>query len=155
MIGTAINNSDGLRNAYLYVRHGMVQVYNKINLFPGMNEPQVYQPGLEPGLWETPIGKIGVTICYDVRFPDLYPGLAKAGATTILVPAAFPRERINDWSQLLIQRAKDNRVRMIGINSVGSDGTNEFGGRTMVVEPDGRIRFQADEISPVTIDLEL
>jgi predicted amidohydrolase len=133
----------------------MVQVYNKINLFPGMNEPQVFKAGLEPGLWDTELGKTGVTICYDLRFPDLYAGLVKAGATTILVPAAFPRVRIGDWRRLLAERARENRVRLIGINSVGSDGTNEFGGNTMVVEPDGLIRFQADETSPVEIDLEL
>jgi omega-amidase len=154
MFGTALTTERGLENVYLYFRGSECRVYSKINLFPGMGEPDVYAPGSEPAVWDTGLGKTGVTICYDLRFPELYERLTKAGATTILVPAAFPRVRIGDWKSLLVQRAKDNRVRLIGINAVGNDGTNEFGGSTTVVEPDGSIRFQLDETSPMTVDFE-
>ncbi len=155
MLGVPLIEPEGRRNAYLYVLGRKHRIYRKINLFPGMNEPKVYQPGTELELWETGLGATGVTICYDLRFPDLYTSLAKKGATTILVPAAWPRVRVGDWKQLLVQRAKENRVRMIGINAVGNDGTNEFGGSTTVVESDGLIRLQADETHPMSIDLEI
>jgi omega-amidase len=155
MIGVAATEPEGLRNSYLYFSKGNCARYDKINLFPGMGEDKVYRPGIEKVIWNTPFGKTGVTICYDIRFPELYAELTRMGATTILVPAAFPRVRINHWKELLVQRARENRVRVIGINSVGDDGTNVFGGSSTIVEPDGSIRFQADETNPVSLDFTL
>jgi predicted amidohydrolase len=155
MIGAAIRQPDGLRNCYLYLANGKCQNYDKINLFPGMGEDKVYLPGTNPTIWETPFGRTGVTICYDVRFPGLYAELKRQGATTILVPAAFPKVRIGDWNELLIQRANENGIRIVGINSVGDDGTNLFGGSTALIEANGALRFRTNDTATVTIDLDV
>jgi omega-amidase len=155
MIGAAVREPDGLRNCYLYLRNGQYQKYEKINLFPGMGEDKVYLPGTKPTVWETPFGRTGITICYDVRFPELYAKLKQLGATTILVPAAFPRVRIGDWNELLVQRARENNVRIVGINSVGDDGTNLFGGSSAVVESGGKLRFRTNDTGSITIDLDV
>ena len=147
MTGVPYQTVDGLHNSYLYYHRGEHRLYHKINLFPGMNEPAVYRPGSEPGLWETSFGKFGVSICYDIRFPDIYTKLKSNGAGIIFVPAAFPLVRIDDWRRLLIERAIENQVTMVGINCVGDDGTNVFGGNSMVVAADGAVLAEADRKS--------
>ncbi|MCP4683818.1 MAG: hypothetical protein GY867_00060, partial [bacterium] len=53
MVGLPLKTEDGLRNTYLYYYRGEHRQYHKINLFPPMNEPEIYRPGAEPGIWET------------------------------------------------------------------------------------------------------
>jgi len=155
MIGFPYDSPDGLRNAYLYCHRGKYLTYSKINLFAPMIEDKLFRPGSEPGLWKTDIGSVGVAICYDLRFPGIFNNLKRMGAERIFVPAAFPRVRINDWRRLLIERAVENAVQMIGINAVGDDGTNEFGGSSMVVAPDGRVIVEADQTSETVLEVQL
>ncbi|HEX2896791.1 MAG TPA: nitrilase-related carbon-nitrogen hydrolase [candidate division Zixibacteria bacterium] len=155
MIGFPHTTSNWLYNAFLYFQDGKYQIYRKINLFPPMNEDKVFTPGNEPGLFDTKFGKIGVAICYDLRFPEIFSNLKKLGAQMIFVPAAFPRVRIADWKKLLVERAIENNVKIIGINAVGDDGTNVFGGSTMVVDASGKILHQADETTEQVIEVTL
>lgn len=155
MTGMPYQSDDGVRNSYLYYHRGEHSLYHKMNLFPGMNEPAVYRKGNEPGLWNTPFGRLGVSICYDIRFPEIYSTLKTRGAKKIFVPAAFPLARIDDWRRLLIERAVENKVMMVGINAVGDDGTNVFGGNSMVVDADGTVVAEADRRSPCLMEVEL
>lgn len=153
--GLPLSTDTGLRNALLFYDRGKCQFYYKINLFPGMNEPSVYQAGTEPGICWTPFGVFGVSICYDVRFPEIYQRLKTLGAEKFFIPAAFPLARIDEWRQLLIERAKENQVTVVGINSVGDDGTNVFGGTSMVVAPDGTVMAEADRRTPSVLEILL
>ena len=155
MTGLPFQAEDGLRNSYLYYHRGEHCFYHKINLFPGMNEPAGFRPGIEPGLWSTPFGKLGISICYDIRFSDIYSTLKTCGATKIFVPAAFPLARIDDWRRLLIERAVENDVMIIGINSVGDDGTNVFGGNSMVVTAGGEVIAEADRRSRCVLEVDI
>jgi predicted amidohydrolase len=155
MTGLPVVSKEGLRNSCLLYHQGKVQFYHKINLFPGMNEPAVFEPGTEPGIWKTPFGVVGVSICYDIRFPEVYARLKELGAEKIFVPAAFPRPRIADWRRLLIERAIENKVMMIGINAVGDDGTNVFGGTSMVVASDGAVLAEADQQTPCLLEVSV
>jgi predicted amidohydrolase len=155
MIGFPHATSDGLYNSFMYYHNGQYQIYRKINLFPAMNEDKVFQPGTAPGLFETKFGKIGAAICYDLRFPEVFSNLKKLGAKMIFVPAAFPRVRIADWKNLLVQRAQENQITFVGVNAVGDDGANIFGGSTMVVDAQGHILSQADETTEQIIEVTL
>ena len=155
MIGCPIPADDGLQNCYMYYNKGQYQLYRKINLFEPMNEDKVYTPGTKPGIFETKFGKIGAAICYDLRFPEIFENLKAAGAEIIFVPAAFPRVRINDWKDLLVKRAKDNNIKVVGINAVGDDGTYEFGGTSMVINSNGEVLVQVDETTETVIEVEL
>jgi predicted amidohydrolase len=155
MVGLPLISAGHLRNSYLYYHRGAYETYHKINLFPPFGEPDLYQPGREPGLWETDFGRIAVAICYDLRFPDVFARLRELSVRTIFVPAAFPRVRITDWRSLLVQRAEETGAYVVGINSVGHDGRNEFGGRSMVVDPAGKVVVQADEVSEVALEADL
>lgn len=155
IIGLPIKSDDHLSNSYMYYSDRVSQVYNKINLFEPMNETKVFQAGTELTIFDTNFGKFGALICYDLRFPEMFSGLKEMGASVIFVPAAFPRARISDWRELLIQRAIDNDLTVIGINAVGDDGTNEFGGTTIVISPRGEIIAQADEENEKVLEVEL
>jgi predicted amidohydrolase len=154
-IGFPHETGHGLFNAYMYYWRGEHQIYNKVNLFEPFNENQVYSAGKRIGMFDTKLGKMGVAICYDLRFADIFERLRRAGAERILVPAAFPRVRIDDWRDLLVQRAMDTGVTVVGINAVGDDGVNEFGGSSMVVDGLGKVLIQADEVSEIVLDVEL
>src|SRR5207237_4705383 len=91
----------------------LVARYRKIHLFDiAVGEGATHQesasvaPGEGPVLVETPLGRIGMTVCYDVRFPSLYRALVRAGAELLMVPAAFTVPTGRDhWEVLLRARA--------------------------------------------------
>lgn len=155
MLGLPYESPEGLRNAYVYYHRGQHQIYHKVNLIPLMNEPDVYVPGESPGIFDTDFGKAGTAICYDVRFPDLFQQVKQAGAEYLFVPAAFPLVRIDAWRENLTNRAKETGLTTIGINAVGDDGTNVFGGNSMVIDKDGTILHETDQTSETILDFEL
>jgi omega-amidase len=155
LVGFPREREGRLYNSCMYFKDGGYQIYDKINLFEPMNEPEVYTRGTAAGLIESEFGLLGIAICYDLRFPELFGQLAVGGAKMIFVPAAFPRVRINDWKKLIVQRAVETGVHVIGINAVGDDGVNEFGGCTMVADPSGTVLVQADETSERVVAVEI
>lgn len=155
MLGFPRWENGRMYNSYMYTKNGQYQVYDKINLFEPMNETTHYQAGTTPTVFDTEFGRFGISICYDVRFPELYDSLKDDGAEYIFIPAAFPRVRIDAWRSLLVERAKQTGLTVVGINSVGDDGTNEFGGSSMVIGGNGKIIAQLDEINESIIEVEL
>ena len=92
---------------------GIAARYDKIHMFDvevseteSYRESAGYRPGRKSTLVETPLGRIGMTICYDIRFPHLYRGLAQAGAEILTIPSAFsPVTGAAHWESLLRARA--------------------------------------------------
>ena len=155
LFGCPLELEGKLFNTYVYYKNGKYQIYKKINLFAPMDEDKIYKAGSSPGLFETEFGRFGVAICYDLRFSEIFTNLKKLSPDIIFVPAAFPRVRINDWKELLVQRAIETKTTIIGINSVGDDGINEFGGSSAVVDSSGVVLAQADEISETILKINL
>ena len=155
MLGLPRWENGKMFNTYLYHKDGYCQMYDKINLFEPMNEAIHFQAGEKPGIFDTEFGKFGISICYDIRFPKLYDKLKEAEAEILFIPAAFPRVRVQDWRNLLKERALQTRLTVVGINAVGNDGTIEFGGTSMVIDGQGRIIAQLDEITESIIEVEL
>ncbi|HUV30980.1 MAG TPA: nitrilase-related carbon-nitrogen hydrolase [Acidobacteriota bacterium] len=156
MCGLPVRDEEArLQNVYLYCYEGRYLTYSKVHLFPAMNEDKVYTAGTSPGIWQTDFGRVGVAICYDIRFEGLFTELRRRKVETLFVPAAFPRVRIGDWSRLLIERARQCRCPVVGINAIGNDGVNEFGGRSAVLASDGSVIAEADETSETILDVDL
>lgn len=155
MLGFPHQINTKLYNGYMYYYQGQYQVYNKINLFAPMKEDLVYHHGEQAGLFETIHGRLGIAVCYDIRFPDIFEHLAELKADIIFVPAAFPKERIEDWKRLLVQRAVDSKLPVVGINSVGNDGSNIYGGTSMVVDSSGAILASANETEEVVLEVDI
>ncbi len=102
-------------------------------------ESSVMEPGEKIGLIETPFGKIGIAICYDLRFPELFRHYVEQGVEMILVPAAFTATTgAAHWETLLRARAIENQVFIVAANQGGThfDGRTTFG-NSMIVDPWG------------------
>jgi predicted amidohydrolase len=126
--------------------------YDKIHLFdvdlPGgesWRESNAYVGGERAALSETPWGNVGLTICYDLRFPDLYRALSNAGADIISVPAAFtvPSGQAH-WHVLLRARAIESSAFVVAAAQVGEheDGRRTYG-HSLVIDPWGTILLDA------------
>jgi predicted amidohydrolase len=124
----------------------VVSVYRKIHLFdvdvPGgrsFRESEAIEPGGAPVVAQTPWGGLGLSICYDLRFPELYRALAAGGARIVAVPSAFTVETGKDhWHVLLRARAIENQVFLLAPAQVGVHGSNRSSyGHALVVDPWG------------------
>jgi nitrilase len=130
-------------------------VYRKIHLFDvdlpdsaeSYRESASMDSGLETVTTGTPVGRLGVTICYDVRFPELYRRLAGDGATVFSVAAAFTRTTgAAHWHTLLRARAIENLSYVVAAAQDGRhpNGRQTFG-HSMIVDPWGRVLAEKEE----------
>ncbi len=101
--------------------------------------------------------RLGLSICYDLRFPELYRALALAGAEVLLVPAAFTERTGRDhWEVLLRARAIENGAYVLAPAQIGGPPGQPAFGRSMVIDPWGTIVAQApDVVGIVRADLDL
>jgi omega-amidase len=114
-------------------------VYRKIHLFKLMEEDQWLSPGNKPVIASLPWGLSGMEICYDLRFPELSRLLALKGVCLILIPAEWPIQRIEHWRALIRARAIENQIFVAAVNRVGVEAGTQFGGCSMVVNPNGDV----------------
>ncbi|MCJ7739441.1 MAG: carbon-nitrogen family hydrolase [Anaerolineae bacterium] len=113
--------------------------YRKIHLFRLMHEDQYLVPGDCLVLCESPWGPIGLAICYDLRFPELFRTMALAGAVMFLIPAQWPVKRLDAWLTLARARAIENELFVAACNRAGRDGQLVFPGQSLVVDPLGKV----------------
>lgn len=146
--GTVANRKeDGLvyNTALLFDRNGEVAgEYSKIHLFDalnamgGVNESDYITRGDKVFVYETDFGKVGIIICYDIRFPELARTLALKGVQYLFVPAAFYSPRIDHWQDILRVTALQNSMYVIGVNLFGKrNDNNVFCGRSLISDPWG------------------
>lgn len=128
--------------------------YDKIHLCDitldsgqSLHESRRYRPGEKLVLGQTAAGKLGLTICYDLRFPQLFRALAKAGASIITVPSAFTKITGEaHWHVLLRARAIENGCYIIAPAQVGTHpGNRETYGHALIVDPWGRVLSDAGQ----------
>ncbi|WP_234418395.1 carbon-nitrogen hydrolase family protein [Dongshaea marina] len=122
--------------------------YNKIHLFDvdvadatgSYRESASYYPGSEVALVETPFGRMGVGICYDLRFPELFRQLFNLGAELVVLPSAFTRVTGQaHWMPLLRARAIENQCTLIAANQGGiHDPLRETYGHSCIISGWGR-----------------
>jgi len=142
--------------SFVIDREGNIRgTYDKLHLFDvdlptgeSWRESNTYMPGAGVTLVNgTPVGKLGLTICYDLRFPGLFAKLAEADADVIVVPAAFtvPTGKAH-WHVLLRARAIEAGLFVVAAAQVGhhEDGRNTFG-HSLVVDPWGEVLLDMGE----------
>jgi len=166
-ISERIDGEDKLRNTSVHVGPDgeIAAVYRKLHLFDvevdgtRYAESEHEEPGDEPVLTATAEGvEIGMTVCYDVRFPELYRGLALRGARILTVPAAFTLATTRDhWEVLLRARAIENQSFVIAPNQIGEHPPgNRSGGRSMIIDPWRLVLAVApDQETHVIADLDM
>lgn len=154
-------------NRSLLINHegSIAAHYDKIHLFDAelgsgerYRESNKYQAGGLPVIADSPLGKLGMTVCYDVRFPHLFRFLAQQGAGVIAVPAAFAETTGRDhWHVLLRARAIETGSFILAPAQCGEHPGSRFTyGHTMIISPWGRVLAElGDEPGALTFTLDL
>ena len=125
--------------AYVLDRGAVAGSYRKMHLFSLMGEDRHLDSGDSILLADTSVGKIGVMICYDLRFPELARRLAVEGADIIVVPGEWPKPREEHWRTLLRGRAIENQLFVVAANACGVIGKLDFFGSSLILGPKGEI----------------
>lgn len=147
----------------------IVAWYDKIHMFDvdidateTYRESSGYRPGTRAVMARTPFATVGMTVCYDMRFPQLYQSLARAGADLLTIPAAFsPVTGAAHWHSLLRARAIETGCFVIAPAQTGThpaqDGkTRTTYGHSLVVSPWGEVLLDAGDVPGVyTFDLDM
>lgn len=161
IFGSVLERRDGqIMNcaAYYDANGSLGAVYRKIHLFRLFDEHKWLGEGEAPATLAFPWGAAGLSICYDLRFPELFRRYAVAqGAKLMLLCAEWPLARVEHWRALLIARAIENQCFVVATNSCGDTGGTVFGGHSMIIDPWGKIIVEAGEdegLLSAVIDLE-
>ena len=134
----------------------IVATYRKIHLFDvdlrsrggaAFAESEVFAPGKDVVVAPTPFGGIGLSICYDLRFPELYRAHAARGARLLAVPSAFAPETGKDhWELLLRARAIENQAFVLAAAQCGQNAPDRASyGRSLIADPWGTVLAQAPD----------
>ncbi|MCA1963915.1 MAG: carbon-nitrogen family hydrolase [Prosthecobacter sp.] len=119
--------------------------YTKRRPFSLGGESAVHERGHAPVVFEWGGFRLGLLVCYDLRFPELARDLVRLGAEVIVCIAAWPVKRFLHWMTLLQARAIENQAYVIGVNRTGSEPAYSYNGRSLVVDPQGVIIADAGE----------
>ena len=144
-----------VNRSYLIASDGaVVATYDKIHMFDVtlpdgkvIRESSSYRPGDQAVIAETPWGLLGMTVCYDLRFPHLYRALAQRGAQFISVPASFQRQTGKaHWHTLLKARAIENAAYILAPAMCGEHpGNRQTYGHALIVDPWGEVLADGGE----------
>jgi deaminated glutathione amidase len=148
-LGVKVSPERAANRSFLIDRHGeIIARYDKIHMFDvdlangeSYRESRNFRPGEHAIVADLPWGRIGLTICYDLRFPALYRALAEAGASFITIPAAFTKQTGEaHWHILIRARAIENGCYVMAAAQGGmhENGRATFG-HSLIVDPWGRI----------------
>jgi predicted amidohydrolase len=151
-VGSALEQEAGaIYNRALVMDRGAVALsYRKIHLFTPTGEPSFFKAGDALGVVETSVGRVGVLICYDIRFPELTRLHFIREVEILVVPAQWPVSRAVHWTTLLRARALENQCFAVGANRCGVEeplrGATplEFPGDSAIVDPSGEVVAAGD-----------
>ncbi|MBI2091082.1 MAG: carbon-nitrogen hydrolase family protein [Deltaproteobacteria bacterium] len=160
------DSSKAYNTSLLYNPQGDIVVrYRKLHLFDvdiaggvAILESATREPGKEIAVAETEIGRMGLSICYDLRFPELYRALTDKGAEIIFIPSAFTALTGEaHWEPLLRARAIENQVYIIAPDQVGKNPKSiATYGNSMIVDPWGKVLARApDGAGAVLAEMDL
>jgi predicted amidohydrolase len=160
--GTFIERDDEhLHNtAVLLSRHGdVLHTYRKLHLFGfDQGEASMLTAGDDWSITAIDGTRLGMTTCYDLRFPELYRLFVDQGAELFAIPTGWPAARLEHWQILTRARAIENQVFLLGCNQVGTQEGVELAGHSVVIDPWGQVIAEAgteEEVLTVDIDLSL
>lgn len=142
---------------YHFDTNGIIAArYRKIHPFTYSKEDEHYNAGTETVVTKIEKTKIGLTICYDLRFPELYRLYAKERVEIIINIANWPIQRIEHWKVLLRSHAIANQCFVIGVNRVGTDPDYTYPGWSGVFDPMGnKIELVEEEERLISVEFDL
>lgn len=131
--------------AYVIDCGEVVGSYRKLHMFTTMGEDRFLSPGDQVLVAATSVGRLGIAICYDLRFPELFRRMALDGAEIVCLPAEWPKPRRDPWLTLLRARAMENQHFVIAANCCGLQGTLDFFGTSLLLSARGDILAEGGE----------
>ena len=135
-------HADGkMRNTtFLIDRRGeIVGDYSKMHLYSDMDEHVPFANGDKTEVYDTELGRLGMMICYDIRFCELARTYALKKADVLVVTSDFPNPRVNHWRTLLTARAIENQMFVVACNRVGPSPMGTYCGHSIIIDPWGDI----------------
>lgn len=157
--GSVANQKNGkfYNSSFVYSRSGeLVYEYDKVHLVPMLNEPDFLAGGEKvPEVFELEGIKMGLIICYDLRFPEIIRSLALDGAQVLHIVAEWPAARTRHWKVLQTARAIENQMYVVSANRVGEYDGVEFAGASMAINPWGDILLEGSEEDEETLSISL
>ncbi len=141
--GSFVEKRDGkyYNTSVLFDRSGnLIGTYSKMHLFTYQSrEPELLSPGTELSVVATEFGRMALSTCYDLRFPEFYRKMVDMGMDFILVPACWPYPRQEPWEVLNQARAIENTCYLISCNAAGAQGGTLYMGHSKIVDPWGTV----------------
>lgn len=160
VIGTILEKEENhfYNTAFILGKGGdLIGKYRKSHLFSPMLEKEYLTPGKSIQTFTVPDLddlKIGLAICYDLRFPELFRTITLDGADIIFIPSEFPSPKKDVWKTLLMARAIENQVYCVGVNRVGKGSSDLFFGTSIITNGDTQhIMGSSQAIKTFEIDL--
>lgn len=145
-LGSALEKNKGkfYNTIKCYSKEGKIKsLYRKMNLFKPLGEHLRFNPGRRASLLNWKGKKIGLGICFDLRFPGFWQSYIKKGAQILFVPSAWPKQRLDHYLSLLKARAIENQCFVIGVNRLGKTSSGiEYSGHSCIYGPWGEMLIQ-------------
>ena len=157
LCGSFVEEEDGNRyNTMIYLdqQGHLLAKYRKTHLFRPLNEHRYFHPGDLVKVVDTAYGKLGLAICYDLRFPELFRAMLAQGVKGFLICAEWPVERIEHWQSILRARAIENLAWIGACNCTGITGKAIFGGSSLFFTPWGDTLAQLEGEECQTIEFD-
>ncbi|MEB3772313.1 MAG: hypothetical protein GSR82_01375 [Desulfurococcales archaeon] len=133
-----VENGEAYNKAVAVYKGRMVGEYSKIHLFEPFKEHEIFKPGENPSIIKYKGFKIGLAVCYDLRFPELIREYSLHGADIVIAPSAWGKPRLNQWRNITTAQAAVNQVYLLAVNRVGEGSLGEeFAGHSVFVDPWG------------------
>ena len=150
ILGGSIIEKSGekLHNTSLFIdsQGDFLGSYRKMHLFGfESKEQQLLVRGEQVKVFETSFGKVGISTCYDLRFPEQYREMVDRGAEILLIVSAWPEARLTHWRLFNQTRTLENQCWLVSCNCAGVQCGGRYAGHSMTVSPAGEIATEAGE----------
>ncbi|MDA3884870.1 MAG: hypothetical protein PF638_04675 [Candidatus Delongbacteria bacterium] len=150
ILGTISIDDDSKRyNRAIFIDDNgeLVGHYNKTHLFKLLNEDIYFTQGDDLPVFEYKGWKVGINICYDLRFPESIRALYKKGANLIILPSAWPHARTDVFKKLCFARAIENQCYFATCNRASYSADHyTYAGNSMIIAPDGELLVECSEL---------
>jgi len=151
VIGFAEREGDKIFNSAVYFEPGQPPRFYRKTHLPCLGMDRYAETGDRIEVWDTRHGKLGLLICFDLRFPEAARTLALSGAELIVLPTNWPEGAEVSAEHIAITRAAENRVFVVTCNRVGSENGFRFIGKSKIIHPSGRVLAGAEALDVIIV----
>ena len=155
--GTVITKTDnGIYNTcHCFDREGeLIAEYSKSHLFSPMGENGHFTPGNSLSVFELDGIRCGISVCYDLRFPEWIRKIALKDISILFLPAAWPMRRLTHWQILTRARAIENQMFVVAANCAGKQPAMRCAGHSAIIDPWGELLAEAGD-GPALLQADL